>query len=405
MKPNPTRSWTWLAWLLGVFLFLLLIVSPLLTSALIQYNLMPRGMSSVLDVIIQIQAYSLRAFTIVWIFFVGGCFASFLNVVAWRVPRGRSILGSSHCPYCNTKLAFRDNLPIIGWLKNRGRCRICRLPISPRYLIAEIVLGSIFLLLAIVQLNGGGINLPFRPTDAARGFENLLFEPKWDLILLLLYFLTLLSFLFTYALVKSDGLAIPRSLFLIPLLLGMGLPLIWPGFSVVSWQNEYQAIAKLQLLPLQTLATSLIGAAAGLVIGWLLQGWLNRNHSVDDSPSQFAMAMCVVGIFLGWQSVLSVSIFFLVFRIVLEVLSASSISGSLFIRFLVANPFALMLLATLVHLLSWRAQTAIPGWLSIDQAGMTLVMGIATVVMLALLGSWFQLQREREEQVDEIGHE
>ncbi len=171
MNTNRLRSLKWLAWLLGFFLFLILIVLPLLTSALIQNNIMPRGFTKVLDVFVQIQAVALGLFTIAWIFFVGSCFASFLNVVAWRIPRGRSILGSSHCPYCNSKLAFRDNLPVVGWLRNSGRCRTCRLPISPRYLVAEIVLGSIFLLLAIVQLNGGGINLPFRPTDNFCGFE------------------------------------------------------------------------------------------------------------------------------------------------------------------------------------------------------------------------------------------
>ena len=68
-----------------------------------------------------------------WLLAVGTSVGSFLNVVAWRLPRGKSISGRSHCPRCHDRLRARDNIPVLGWLLLAGRCRTCRLPISARY--------------------------------------------------------------------------------------------------------------------------------------------------------------------------------------------------------------------------------------------------------------------------------
>src|SRR3954463_5387434 len=82
---------------------------------------------------------------IFFLFVFGACIGSFLNVVVWRLPRGESLVTPpSHCPKCNTKLAWRDNVPVFGWLFLRGRCRYCREPISARYPIIEFLTGAIF---------------------------------------------------------------------------------------------------------------------------------------------------------------------------------------------------------------------------------------------------------------------
>src|SRR5687767_34331 len=82
---------------------------------------------------------------ILFVFAVGACIGSFLNVVIWRLPRGESLSHpGSHCPKCNTPLAWKDNIPVFGWLKLGGRCRYCREPISPRYPIVEAVTGLLF---------------------------------------------------------------------------------------------------------------------------------------------------------------------------------------------------------------------------------------------------------------------
>jgi leader peptidase (prepilin peptidase)/N-methyltransferase len=80
-------------------------------------------------------------------FTLGACIGSFLNVCIYRVPRRLSLVRPrSRCPKCLTEISPRDNLPIVGWLLLRGRCRRCDLPISARYPTVEALVGSLFLL-------------------------------------------------------------------------------------------------------------------------------------------------------------------------------------------------------------------------------------------------------------------
>jgi leader peptidase (prepilin peptidase)/N-methyltransferase len=78
--------------------------------------------------------------------FFGGLLAgSFDTVVAHRVPRGESIVGPrSRCPACGTQIAAYDNVPVISWLVLRGHARCCGARISPRYPIAELLLGCLY---------------------------------------------------------------------------------------------------------------------------------------------------------------------------------------------------------------------------------------------------------------------
>ena len=82
---------------------------------------------------------------IAWLIFVlalGLCVGSFLNVVVYRLPRGQSIVfPGSRCPQCGRAIRWYDNIPILSWLALRGRCRFCKGPISPRYLVVEALTG------------------------------------------------------------------------------------------------------------------------------------------------------------------------------------------------------------------------------------------------------------------------
>jgi len=84
-------------------------------------------------------------FYIVFFFALGACIGSFLNVVVWRLPRGESLVTPpSRCPICSTRLAWYDNVPVLGWLMLRGRCRYCHTPISAEYPTIEFITGSLF---------------------------------------------------------------------------------------------------------------------------------------------------------------------------------------------------------------------------------------------------------------------
>jgi leader peptidase (prepilin peptidase) / N-methyltransferase len=79
------------------------------------------------------------------IFVLGLAFGSFLNVCIYRLPRGLStVTPRSACPHCKQLIAFYDNMPVISWLILRGRCRHCKAPISPRYLLIELLTGALF---------------------------------------------------------------------------------------------------------------------------------------------------------------------------------------------------------------------------------------------------------------------
>jgi leader peptidase (prepilin peptidase)/N-methyltransferase len=69
---------------------------------------------------------------------LGAIFGSFLNVVAYRLPRHESLVApASRCPQCATPVKPYDNIPILSWLFLRGHCRSCTAPISPRYPVVE----------------------------------------------------------------------------------------------------------------------------------------------------------------------------------------------------------------------------------------------------------------------------
>jgi len=94
-----------------------------------------------------VPSWLARAFAFVW-----GClWASFVNVVVYRVPRGMSVVRpGSHCPACGAPVHPLDNLPIVSWLVLRGRARCCGAPISPRYVVVELLGGVLSLGIAEV---------------------------------------------------------------------------------------------------------------------------------------------------------------------------------------------------------------------------------------------------------------
>ena len=81
---------------------------------------------------------------------LGLAIGSFLNVVVWRVPRGESVVHPpSACPSCGTPIRPRDNVPVLGWLLLKGRCRDCSAPISARYPLVELGTAVLFGVLAL----------------------------------------------------------------------------------------------------------------------------------------------------------------------------------------------------------------------------------------------------------------
>jgi len=77
--------------------------------------------------------------------FLGLLIGSFVNVVAYRVPAGISVVKPpSACPGCGHEIRPRDNLPVLGWLLLHGRCRDCGAAISIRYPLVEAITAGVF---------------------------------------------------------------------------------------------------------------------------------------------------------------------------------------------------------------------------------------------------------------------
>lgn len=86
-----------------------------------------------------------------FVLILGAAVGSFLNVVIYRVPEGLSLLRPpSRCPQCKTQLRFYDNVPILGWLWLKGRCRYCGCSIPARYPLIEAATAILFVLTYVI---------------------------------------------------------------------------------------------------------------------------------------------------------------------------------------------------------------------------------------------------------------
>ena len=314
------RKWDWVdaIWILFALIFLVIVLLPLLLQ---WTGTLAAVRSSYLLVVEQALTGIMLMFAVLWIFFLGGTFASFLNVVASRVPQGKSILGSSHCPNCNIAISFRDNIPLFGWLRNRGRCSKCREPISIRYLLVEIVLGLSFLFVFLLEFGLSGVSLPIREPNAVNNWHRMLLDPGNDLIPIVGFHLTMICVLFAFVLVELDDQKIPQSILTVGIGIGCVIAIIWPCSILLQWNyplvdSVYPGSRAYAIISLT------LGLGTGAAIGWLIgrsKSFSSQLSTVGtktepkfrkrETSVQSAFGLSIVGLFLGWQSVLVVGCF------------------------------------------------------------------------------------------------
>jgi leader peptidase (prepilin peptidase)/N-methyltransferase len=249
-------------------------------------------------------------FMTAWLGVFGAVFGSFLNVVIYRLPLGMSLsFPGSRCPVCKHPIRWYDNVPVLGWLWLKGRCRDCRTSISPRYPLVELLVGLLFAGLAWLEVFQLGINLPERiPPSAA--------EPSSILWLQYAFHLMLACTVLCAGLMEYDGQPTPRRLWLPALLLGLALPVVWPELRPVPFMRPLPALL-LDARVLAGLMDGLAGLAAGAGLGWLMQG--NRRRIAAARPAKASKpasgskpassggsdvpTLAVIGSFLGWQAI------------------------------------------------------------------------------------------------------
>jgi leader peptidase (prepilin peptidase) / N-methyltransferase len=224
----------------------------------------------------------------------GAALGSFLNVVLYRVPRGKSVaVGGSRCPRCGAGIRPRDNVPIIGWLALRGRCRACGLPISARYPLVEAACGSLAALVAAAELAGGGGWLPHF-AGGSTGVDRILLHGEWRLVASWALHTALLLVVLAWTMLAADGMRRPccgsRAIIATIIVVVIAIPDIGPlGLWPVGhpWPPERPRLA--------ALAAAVAGAAVGRIVG------AATGRPAD--PGCFA----VVGAALGWQAAVTVA--------------------------------------------------------------------------------------------------
>lgn len=200
----------------------------------------------------------LEGFLALWLFVLGLCIGSFLNVVIARVPHEQSIVRpGSRCPRCGYVLRWYDNVPLVSWLALRARCRQCHLPISWRYPAVELLTGLLFL----ACLARFGWDYPLAPA------------------------LMLVTLLVPLTFIDLEHWILPFSLTLPGIALGLAM-----------------AVPE----GLDGLRDAAIGAAVGFLLFWGLE-WLGESVFKKEAlggGDKYLLAL--LGAFLGWQAIVGV---------------------------------------------------------------------------------------------------
>jgi leader peptidase (prepilin peptidase)/N-methyltransferase len=240
----------------------------------------------------------------VWLFALGGTVGSFLNVVVYRLPAGKSIVHpGSHCPVCGHPIRWYHNLPILSWFLLGGRCHDCRAKISHRYPLIELVTALLFLGLFFADARPRIMTL-VEPGAVEPAYSG------WDVLIRYTVDLWLLCTLLAAALIEYDGGRMPRSVFGIAIFIGALAAAIFP-----SSQRDAVApsLASLHLgLREQALAIAAAGLLTGWTIGWLLEiAVLNRISPVEggnQNTSSAALPLACIGTMLGWAAAIAIGV-------------------------------------------------------------------------------------------------
>ena len=251
-----------------------------------------------------------------WIGLLGAIIGSFLNVVVYRLPRGMSLsVPGSHCPKCNHAIRWYDNLPVVGWLKLRGRCRDCGTAISARYPLVEALVASMFVALAYVDLLYGTLDRDTAIEPAA--WAGFALHPL------------LLTTLLAAALIKYDAQPLPVRLFWPAVVVAIGVSIIWPAaFRLPLAWYPGDRFAHLEASPLGW-PECLGGLVAGFIVGSILT-MLIRSTGAASLFGNLTAELLTLGCCLGWQATVWASLCVLV-GVWLATRNVRLVVGSVFI--------------------------------------------------------------------------
>jgi leader peptidase (prepilin peptidase) / N-methyltransferase len=213
------------------------------------------------------------AFFWIAIFVFGLLIGSFLNVVIYRLPRDESIvLPNSRCTKCQSEIKFYDNVPVFSYAILGGRCRNCRVRISPIYPAVELLVAILYLM--VYLKDGRSISL----------VGDILFVT----------FIVPLVFIDLEHQLLLDKLTYPG------LVVMLVMRLLDPALVIRTLPAGRFGLTE---APQWVLA--LIGSALGALAGggtlWVIREVYFRLRKVEGMGLGDVKIMLMVGVYLGWQ--------------------------------------------------------------------------------------------------------
>lgn len=347
---------------------------------------------------------------LVFLFLLGAVLGSFLNVCIHRIPQHERFADqlcglwspASCCPRCGRSIWRRDNLPVVGWLLVRGRCRFCKGRISPRYPLIELFNGLLFVVVYWFEV-------PFDYTATIRdsGLYTTLgpqgipgsswLSPVAVLNWRYAYHMVLLESLVVATFVDFDRRIIPDGCTLPAMLVGLvggvgigrvHLVPVWFEYrSLVQAHNIVVPEWIAQYPHLHGLAVSAAGLLVGGGIVWIVRlvgQWVLKQEAMGFGD---VVLMAAIGSFLGWQP--TIVIFFIAPLCALLVAV-----GMLVVRREREIPYGPYLsLGTLILLLGWPRIWPIAerifamGWLVVMVGGFGVLL-LALCLLLVQIGKY-----------------
>lgn len=361
-------------------------------------------------------------FIVACLFLIGSVIGSLLNVCIYRLPREerfwpalKSLVSPpSHCPRCERRIPWYDNVPIAGWLFLRGRCRNCRSRISIRYPLIELLTGLLFVLVYCCEIpdwwagpQASSLFHEYGPTGtpgAAWMTPFAMMHWRYALHIALVIALIVATFIDFDLKIIPDTVTLPAMaigligntllghVYIVPLwyqtptMLG-GVPIElrrmvdWPpgSTSLPGWFDAWTSFAGVPAWMtahphlhgfLVSMAGILVGG--GIIWGVRIAGaWGLKREAMGFGD---VVLVAMIGSFIGWQGTLAV------FCIAPMCALAAVLCGAVF-RFDREIPYGPYLsLAALIVLLAWR-------WISPQVDAVVMFGPLLPVVGMILLAS------------------
>ena len=203
-------------------------------------------------------------------FVFGAIVGSFLNVCIARIPNDESVIHPpSHCPRCNARIRFYDNIPLISYVVLLGRCRACGERISPRYFAVELLMAA----LAVALYYQFGLGLAF--------IASFVFVAA----------LMVISFIDLHVRIVPDVISLP----------GIVVGLLFSVIGRFVLNDPYELVPS----PWSSILGILIGGGVLLALAWAYEAFTG----VEGMGGGDIKLLAMIGAFLGWPSI-PVTLFF-----------------------------------------------------------------------------------------------